>query len=406
MTPPPATPWPRHESVLRPWRQKFRGGTREDRTLTEVAASIPPLIATAEFTAPAAVTLKAEVAMLAIGRASAVLGTRGATLSRLMIRTEAVASSKIERITATSDDLVRAAAGSKSNASATSMHAAAQALHQLVTATRSTGQIALDDLLRAHRELMLDDAQESMYAGQIRDMQNWIGGSDHSPRNALYVPPPPETVTELLHDLLTYAHRDDVPALTQAAIAHAQFESIHPFADGNGRIGRALVSACLMRRGLTHDAVLPLASGILARREEYFACLGTYRRGDPEPVVHLFVESAHAAALECEVTAHRIHGLPAAWKAGLNPSARTALAALLDNLAEQPIVTYDAVVNTTGVTRSQAYALIAQAESAEILREVTGRKRDRVWVATDVLAELDDLEARIRERMTKAPDQT
>ena len=107
---------------------------------------------------------------------------------------------------------------------------------------------------------MRDDPGESAYAGRLRDMQNWIGGSDHSPRGALYVPPPPETVADYLADLLDYANRDDVPTLVQAAIAHAQFESIHPFTDGNGRIGRALINTVLRRRGATTRVVIPLAS--------------------------------------------------------------------------------------------------------------------------------------------------
>ena len=100
---------------------------------------------------------------------------------------------------------------------------------------------------------MQDDPGEVRYAGRIRDMQNWIGGSDYSPRDALYVPPPPETVEGYLDDLIRFANRNDLPVLSQAAVAHAQFESVHPFTDGNGRIGRALINAILRRRGATTE---------------------------------------------------------------------------------------------------------------------------------------------------------
>ena len=118
---------------------------------------------------------------------------------------------------------------------------------------------------------MADDPQERAYAGRPREMQNWIEGSDHSPRNATYVPPPPRTVDDYMDDLLAFANRTDIGVLAQAAIAHAQFESIHPFTDGNGRIGRALINTILRKRGATRRVVVPLASAIVARRESYFA---------------------------------------------------------------------------------------------------------------------------------------
>ena len=127
------------------------------------------------------------------------------------------------------------------------------------------------------------------------------------------MPPAPERVSELMNDLITYLNRDDVPVLVQAAIGHAQFESIHAFTDGNGRIGRALVSAVLRRRGVTRNAVVPLASGLLARREDYFAALGFYRQGQPSPLILLFAQSARAAALASRETIARLKSMPVQW---------------------------------------------------------------------------------------------
>ena len=141
-------------------------------------------------------------------------------------------------------------------------------------------------------------------------MQNWIGGSDFSPRGALYIPPPPETVPGYMDDLVTFADRGDMPALLQAAIAHAQFESIHPFTDGNGRIGRALINTILRRRGATTRVVVPLASALVARRENYFDALGSYRSGDLAPLAGIFVRSTRIAAAESRITAQRLHETP------------------------------------------------------------------------------------------------
>ena len=137
------------------------------------------------------------------------------------------------------------------------MVAATTALDTMIDDIGRRGQIELAAITSAHEALMQDDTIEASYAGRLRDMQNWIGGSDYSPRGALYVPPPPATVQGYMDDLLAFANRDDLPALVQAAIAHAQFESIHPFTDGNGRIGRALINTVLRRRKATTRVVVP-----------------------------------------------------------------------------------------------------------------------------------------------------
>ncbi len=209
-------------------------------------------------------------------------------MGRFLLRTESAASSKIERVSASVKDYARALAGSRANASATSMVSASAALLRMVQRTGETGSILREDLLAVHRDLMATDPGEERYAGRLRDMQNWIGGSDYRPRGALFVPSPPELVPDLLADLLAWAKRDDVQVMVQAAIAHAQFESIHPFTDGNGRIGRMLISAVVRRRGITRNVVGPLASGLPAVREDYFAALTAYRTRRGLPV---FVES-------------------------------------------------------------------------------------------------------------------
>ncbi len=135
-----------------------------------------------------------------------------------------------------------------------------------------------------------------------------------APRGALYVPPPPDTVDAYLADLNTFVNRDDLPALVQAAIAHAQFESIHPFTDGNGRIGRALINTVLRRRGATTGVVIPMASSLVAHRERYFDALNAYRLGQVRPLLTSFAQAARAAAAESRITAVRLGQIPAEWE--------------------------------------------------------------------------------------------
>ena len=296
-------------------------------------------------------------------------------------------------------DYAQAIAGNRGNASAISMVAASAALHDLITTVEERERFEIEYIKRAHHALMSDDPETASYAGRLRDTQNWIGGSDYSPRGALHVPPAPERVTELMNDLVAYLNRDDVPVMVQAAIGHAQFESIHAFTDGNGRIGRALVSAVLRRRGVTRNAVVPLASGLLARRDDYFASLGAYRRGDPAPLIELFARSARAAAECSRDTIARLKAMPDEWAAELRPRAGSASAALIQAFYDHPVMSAHEIEERSGSVASQAYRAIDQLSGAGYITEITGRKKNRVWAASEVLAELDDLDRRIQAAM-------
>ena len=395
-----ASPWPAHGIERLPWSQKVRGGTREDRMFSSVEATIPPLIARLDYAPSLPETLASEQALLAVAQADTDAEGHSAALSRFMVRSESVASSKIERINASARDYAKAMAGHRANSSATSMVAASTALHELIAAVGMRGEFLIGQFTSAHRALMVDDQEESDYAGRFRDMQNWIGGSDYSPRGALHVPPAPERVGELMNDLISYLNRDDVPVLVQAAIGHAQFESIHAFTDGNGRIGRALVSAVLRRRGVTRNAVVPLASGLLARREDYFAALGSYRQGQPSPLILLFAQSARAAALASRETIARLKSMPAQWSAELRPRAGSVASRLIGAFHDHPVMSTYEIDRAAGAGAiSQTYRVIDQLEKAGFIEEITGRKKDRVWAASEVMAELDDLDRRIQQVM-------
>lgn len=393
--------WPPHRTEVRPWRQAQRGGTREDRMLSQVAVAIPPLIAEQAALPAAAALAAAEQAVNAIAHADSAAGVGSGALGRFMVRSESVASSKIEHVEASGEDLARAIAGSRANASARSMVAATAALQELVLRAGRSGAIELADLLGAHRVLMRDDEHplERRWAGRLREEQNWIGGSDHSPRGAVHVPPPPELVAPLLDDLLIYANRDDVPAFVQAAIVHAQFESIHPFTDGNGRIGRALLGAVLQRRGIMRNAVVPTASGLFALRADYFASLNAYREGDLDPLIGVMARAASAAATEAVESFRRLQQLPEEWRSEIGGRGDAAAVQILDQIFERPTLTsgdFSEIVTGTLATR---YTAIDTLERHGIIREVTGRKRDRIWVVSDVVDELEDLDRRIQRRL-------
>jgi Fic family protein len=364
--------------------------------LTQVTVSLPPLIAARPVPIDTPLAAEMEAAVAEIVALDQSYGDQLEALGLLLLRTESVASSKIESVEASLDDYARALHGIRANSAATSMVGATAALGALLMRSEQNGRIEAEALLAAHAALMADDPSEHGYAGRWRDVQNWIGGSDYSPRNALYVPPPPDTVAGYMDDLLGFVHRDDLPVLAQAAVAHAQFESIHPFTDGNGRIGRALINAILRRRRVTTRVVVPLASALVAVRERYFGLLGSYRDGDLAPLVSSFASASRIAAAESRVSAGRLAEIPQEWADMVGRvRAGSAAAKLLAVLPTRPVLSVEDACAAVGGPVSSVYAAIERLYAADVLRPLTERKRNQVWGASLILDELDDLGARI-----------
>lgn len=390
-----------HEKRIVPWQQAQKGGTREDRMVREVSVSLPPRLSRYVPELPQFVTTQAEAALSAITRLDSTHGENLSALSLLLLRAESVASSKIEYVEASLEDFARAVHGTRSNAAATSMVASAAALDALITSVDGCGSITLENILAAHRILMADEPYEARYAGRLRDMQNWIGGSDYAPRNALYIPPPAEMVEDYMSDLLEFANRDDVPVLVQAAVVHAQFESIHPFTDGNGRIGRALINTVLRRRGVTSQVVVPIASALVAKRETYFDVLAAYREGDAGPIIRAFARSASTSASEAQVSAQRLSELPGEWlemyaaTAGRPPRAGSMASKILEQMPNTPFFSAEDMEDLVGGASSSVYSAIEKLAEAGILRPLTNRKRNQIWCAGSIIDELDDLGGRI-----------
>lgn len=238
------------------WTSAFDGMSRSDRRSCDYDAYLPDRLAGWDLKLPADLVADLSDAEAAIRRlnTSATSHVSLEGLARFMLRAESVASSKIEGLEAGSRrlldaEVVLAQGGNAADQIAVEVLANVAAMEAAVELGSSTGTITLDDLLDIHRILM-ERSSIPQIGGVVRTVQNWIGGSSYNPCSAAFVPPPPEPLDTLLHDLLEYVNGDDHPTLVQAAIAHAQFETIHPFADGDGRTGRALIHVILRRRGL------------------------------------------------------------------------------------------------------------------------------------------------------------
>ena len=260
--------------------------------------------------------------------------------------------------------------------------------------TRDT--ITLDDLLGIHRTLM-ERSSVPHIGGVVRNVQNWIGGGSYNPCSAAFVSPPPESLEALLRDLLTYVNGDEHPALVQAAVAHAQFETIHPFADGNGRTGRALIHVVLRRRGLAPRFVPPISLVLATWASDYIAGLSTFRQvgatGSPARSagagtwLRTFATAAHRSCDDAEAYAKRIETLDARWREQFGRvRANSAVELLIDLLPGVPVITVESAARLIGRSEMRTGDAVNRLEAAGILRQRNvGRQRYRVFEAADVV---------------------
>lgn len=255
--------------------------------------------------------------------------------------------------------------------------------------------IGLSDIEGIHRTLLrftFDDI-----AGIIRDRQNWIGGSDYHPLDAAFVPPPPEQVRPLLEDLCRFMGREDIAPVAQAAIAHAQFETIHPFADGNGRVGRALIYTILRRRHESVRYIPPISLVLAGEPRAYIGGLVDYREGRLSEWCTLFAAATRRAAVQAGELSHRIEALQQSWIERLgNPRRDSAVRQLIASLPAQPVIDVPAGQRLTGKSHVAVGASLKALEKANVLKPLNERKWGRLWECDALLELVSDFEREVR----------
>lgn len=380
-------------------------GGRANRMGFDYEAYVPGEIASWQPALPAALAAEAARAEAAV-RDLARHGPGLAALSWPLLRTEAIASSRIEGLGIDHHRLALADEPGHEDPLAQAVRGNLDALRTAVEP--SHGAVEVTSLLGIHRALLAGTPDEAI-AGRLRDRQNWIGSRHGNPRGAAFIPPPEGEVPRLLDDLCRFIARDDLPPSFQAAIAHVQFESIHPFADGNGRVGRALVQAVLGRRGLLGGPdttpVFPPVSLVLAGDPDaYVAGLTAFRAGHDGEWLGFFSGALHVAALLAEDLAGGITALQAGWRAAAGaPRRGSAAEALIARLPERPIVDLGQAAELTGASREATRRAIDRLAAAGVLREITGRRRGRRWESVGLFALLDRLEGRVRPAAARRP---
>ena len=399
--------------VKRRWSSEVGSGLpRRDRASCDYDAYIPDPLSGRTIRLDGEVAADVADAETALARYDESASTLADTeaLARLLLRAESVASSKIEGLEVGGRRLLRAeaaqAAGDEPrDVTAMEVLGNIRAMTWALEMVQPGGDISVDLILEAHRRLLVGTALEGV-GGHVRLEQNWIGGSSYNPCSAVFVPPPPEEVGRLLEDLCAFCNTDSLPAVTQAALAHAQFETIHPFVDGNGRIGRALIHLILRRRGLAVRISPPVSLVLATWSLDYVEGLTAMRyRGRPNSKaaneglnmwVGLFATACRRAIGDAETFEGSVVALQDDWRRRLG-RVRSGSAAdrLIRALPGAPIITVKGAAALIGRTYQATNLGIAQLEKAGILTQVNIGKRNRAFESPELITQFTDLERRL-----------
>jgi Fic family protein len=358
-----------------------------------------------------------EAAVRALGDRPGVRGLEG--LARFLLRSEAIASSRIEGLQVSPQQVGLAEIAAEESMTADGVNHTARQVAANITALRqATDELAAEPRMtvpgieQLQGVLMADDPD----LHDLRTMQNWIGGSGFHPLAADFVPPAPELVVPLMDDLVTYMNGAVHSPLVQAGLVHAQFETIHPFKDGNGRVGRALIHTLLVRRGLTRNAVLPISPVLLTRSTEYVDGLTAYRyagaaesaagRAGVSAWLRVFLRAVGIAVEQAEAFALGLQELRARWETEIaarrreqrlrdTPRADSATARVLAGLQEHPVLTTGSVMRVFGVSRPPAVAALDELAGAGILTKRRLDGRTSAYLAMDVFELITYAERRL-----------
>ena len=352
------------------------------RISTTYQASIPASIANLSPAVPEATSARIDDLLIRLARFDEAQAARGYDLPALLLRSESAASSQIEHLTSSVRNVALAELSNDAPANARIVQGNVAAMRE---ALRLPPDISIAQIKAIHRSLI--EPTGASFGGELRDEQVWVGGTVYSPHGALFVPPAPGRVEGCLEDLVAFVDRDDVSPIAKAAIAHAQFETLHPVIVGNGRTGRVLLHRILRNEGVLTRTTLPVSAGLLHDVDAYMEAIEAYQGGEVESVLN---------ALELAlVIGRRVSGLiddvMEGWRSVISERVGSAIWRLPPLLAEQPVVTIAYVAENLSITPRAASTLVARACEYGMLRPLGSRRRGDFYQSDELIDVLEEI---------------
>lgn len=357
-------------------------------------ATVTPEIARASFSLPPEITAEASDVEAMMSRFDAEFGSVVAPFATLLLRSESASSSQIENLSASAQAVAEAEIGERQRGNAALVVANVRAMR---AALDLANDISDASIIEMHTALL--EASAPTMTGAYREQQVWIGGGSLSPHRASFIPPQSARVPAAMADLVRFTQRTDIQSIPHIALAHAQFETIHPFLDGNGRTGRAVVQAMLRSQGVTRNVTVPVSAGLLADTEGYFAALTAFREGDVAPIVRAFLDAAQRGIQNGSDLAQDINEITSTFESALTGVRSDSVAHRISTLLfQQPVVNIAVITAETGSAPVNIYRALDTLVDRGVLRELTSKRRNRIWVADDIIRALDEFARRAGRR--------
>jgi Fic family protein len=380
-----------------PWEGRFDSvlGSRAERArhVGLYRAAVVPEIAHVTLQLADHLSALVSDAATEVARFDQQMGGEIAPFSSVLLRTESAASSRIENLTASARAIAEAELGHSNRANANEIVANSSSMSAALDLAADVNSASI---LAMHEALM--KSVDPGNAGRWRTEQVWIGGSHLGPHHADFVPPHDSRVRPAMADLVGFIRREDLPVLVQAAIAHAQFETIHPFIDGNGRTGRALVHSMLRNKALTSNVTVPISAGLLADTDAYIEALVAYRRGVPSGIIEQFAQACFRAVGNGRELVGELRRIRQGWQDTVRIRRDSAAWRLADLLIRRPVLNARVISQELSVDVGNVHRYTGPLLDSGILTATTEGKRNQVWRSVEVLQALDAFAARAGRR--------
>jgi Fic family protein len=315
-------------------------------------------------------------------------------LGRQLLRSEALASSQIEGLNISRRKLAEAdLPGRDGHYKAQEILGNIRALELATRIGEEADEVDVDAITAIHREMAIVPPLDRI-AGELREEPSWIGG--RSPLDAEFVGPPWEEVRPLLEDLCDFMNRDDISPVVQAAIAHAQFETIHPFGDGNGRVGRCLIQVIFRRRGLAPRYIPPVSIVLGANKDAYIAGLESFREGEVDGWALQFARAVESAAAQARSFSKEVTELQTKWRGELGKvRSDAAVLPLIELLPKFPVITAAVAEKEIGRSRPVTIEALGRLEAIGALTRHRSQKLGDSWEAKELFSLLEEFERRV-----------
>jgi Uncharacterized conserved protein len=360
---------------------------RQRKTIVDkYNASLPCKIEKADF--PVNSELQAEIddALILAIRFDEMLKSKSYNIPAIMLRSESASSSQIENLTASAKNIAIAELDSKAPKNSRII---ADNISAMKTALSLDSEISLNLITEIHKTLLCKT--NAGIAGKIREQQVWVGGDNLSPGKATFVPPHSKHIKEYLTDWVTFSNRINLNPIILAAVSHAQFETIHPFIDGNGRTGRALMQRILKNNGIFKNSSLPISIGLLNKIDAYYSALNEFHNGDYIPIVKEISKGIVFAVQIGSSMVAKIDDMMNTWKSNIKAKESSSIWKLIDVLVENPVVDAKFVSENLNLSLKSAYNILQDAHNFGVLKPIGKVNQNMKFEATDITDLIDEV---------------